>query len=103
MKKGNTTLGEWHQKLCGQLTELFCRPPNRPNVDNYFSRRIILLTSGVPQSGVLVAINNWNQKLPLPIELVDGLQFTRMLIDRGYNMTNVSELIKKPDEMSDGE
>lgn len=50
-----------------------------------------------------MAINNWNQKLPLPIELVDGLQFTRMLIDRGYNMTNVSELIKKPDEMSDGE
>jgi hypothetical protein len=43
------------------------------------------------------------KKLPLPIELVDGLQFTRMLIDRGYSLSNIDELIKRPDEMSDAE
>src|SRR5690242_495935 len=101
MKKGNTTLGEWHEKLCGQLTELFCRPTKRPNTDIYLSRRIILLTSCVPQHGVQEAIINWNQKLPLPIELIDGLQFTRMLVERGYNATNIIELIRKPDEISD--
>lgn len=79
------------------MTELFSRPPNRPDIHNHLARRIILITSGIPVQAVLDAIFNWNKKLPLPIGLFDGHRSANMINDDHYDSNTVEDFIVKPD------
>ena len=99
VKRGHLKLGDWHSKLNGQLTELYCRSSGRPNISNDLPRRIILMTSGLPEQGVLDAIINWNTKLPVPVELIDGRQFAYMLHSEGIDLSNLDDLMHDPDLM----
>jgi hypothetical protein len=58
--------------LYGQLTQLYCKPPDLLAVSNDIPRRIVLVTSGEITQQVKVEVGHWNAKLPIPIEVFDG-------------------------------
>ncbi len=98
IKQGDIALPEWHRKLNGQLTELYCRNHRFPNISRELSRRIVLITSGSIKPEVVTAINDWNERLPIPIEFFDGRQMANMIFAAPYRTENIEELRRDPYE-----
>lgn len=85
VKTGDVGLSEWRSGLCGQLAELYHRTHTIPGLGDTLPRRILLIVSGRLKPEVLHSINEWNAKLPIPVELMDGIGFAEFLHARVYD------------------
>jgi hypothetical protein len=85
VKSGNIDNNIWRATLCGQMVELMIRPVTTPNISEYLARRIVLVTSGKITPSVVTSINNWNKRIQVPIEVLDGHKLANLLARSNYS------------------
>jgi hypothetical protein len=102
VKAGNINTKIWRQSLHSELMELFDRPLNlsNPISDDCVSKRIILITNSSINQDVISKIQNFNRKHYLPIELINGMEFSKLLEKRKLTIQRIEELsnLKYPGE-----
>lgn len=86
VKKGDISLREWRRNLYGQMSEVFCSSISPPGVIEPTVRRIVLVCIGTLKPEVYDSIRMWNEKIPIPIEILDSVDLSTLFVQR-YNFT----------------
>lgn len=95
VKSGEVTHREWKKNLCTQMAELYYRRYDMPNSSKLSPRRIIILvTNGSIQAHAKTAIDSWNSKLPIPVEVLDGWRLSKLLHYNRFMSRDLTELLK---------
>jgi len=81
VKKGNIGAANLRKNIFGQLVEVFTRKLDH---SSHNPRRIFLITSGKMTENSWTFINNWNEQIPIPIEVFDIDEIASLLYDH-YN------------------
>lgn len=89
VKRGDVGLSQWRKGLCGQMAELYHRTTTIPGLNDQAPRRLLLIASGDIKPEALDAINEWNAKMPLPVETIDNQHLGKMLHDQGFRARDV--------------
>lgn len=107
VKVGDIKMKSWRNDLHSQIIDTVFRPINLPNCSEHISKRIILVTSGLVNQNVINSLNNFNSRMPLSIEIIDGHHFARIFckkytIEDIQSFVNNTSIKKPPSDYSKG-
>ncbi|MCS4538635.1 MAG: hypothetical protein HYY67_07255 [Thaumarchaeota archaeon] len=94
IKASNITLPIWREGLCNQMCQLYYWSGSVYGVDRSTPRRFILITSGDITTEARTAIDNWNAKMPIPVEAFGIIDFADWLDKVGYPESKIDDLIQ---------
>jgi len=92
-KVGRVAPKELRENIFGQLSELFVREIKLQPFHPHNPRRILLIVAGElsPESRILV--DNWNDKIPVPIEILEINRISELLIEEYQTTDRIKELV----------
>ena len=93
VKVGNLSLADLRSNIFGQMSELFVRMIVQNPFHPWNPRRLLLITTGKLKQEAQNLINNWNDKMPLPIEVFDGQKVAEFLYDDLKTKDNVEKVV----------
>jgi hypothetical protein len=96
VKVGNINMESWRNGLHSQLIDTVFRNIKLTNTKEHISRRIILITSGEINQSVINSINNFNSRMPLSIEVIDGDLFSQLFAKK-FEKIHIQKLINDED------
>jgi hypothetical protein len=96
VKVGNISMKSWRKGLHSQIIDTIFRSVKLTNTKEHISKRIILITSGGINQNVINSINNFNSRMPLSLEIIDGPQFSRLFAKK-FKKTDILKLLKDED------
>jgi hypothetical protein len=86
IKCGRLSLPKWRKDLSGQLAEAFCSITLPRNANKGNPRRLIIILNGQLKPGTFDAIRNWNERIPIPIEVLDITGLAKLFVEK-YGLT----------------
>ena len=91
-KVGKISPKQLRENIFGQLSELFVREIKLQPFHPHNPRRILLIVAGElsPESRKLV--ENWNDKIPVPVEILELEGITELLIEEYQTLNTVKQL-----------
>lgn len=93
VKVGILSPADLRHNIFGQMSELFVREITEAPFHPWNPRRLLLITSGRLGEEARNLINNWNDKMPLPIEVFDGQRVAEFLYDDLKTKENVERIV----------
>ncbi|MHB1909288.1 MAG: restriction endonuclease [Nitrososphaerales archaeon] len=94
VKVNDVDLAGWRENLANQISELYYHRLRVPEVYLGQPRRMLLITSGEINPEANAAIFEWNNMLPIPIEVFSGYSFAEFLFNHNFRRTEIEEFNK---------
>ncbi|MEM2159749.1 MAG: restriction endonuclease [Candidatus Nitrosotenuis sp.] len=95
VKKGRIGLKELRTNIFGQMSEMFVRQITTQPFHPFNPRRLLLIISGELSLESRNLIKSWNEKMPLPIELIEIDEISEFLYETFGDLQPITQLIKK--------
>jgi len=92
-KVGKVSPKELRENILGQMSELFVRTIKDKPFHEHNPRRLLLIVAGILTKEGRDLVSNWNEKMPLPIEIIELDKMSGFLFDAYLDLGNVKRVI----------
>ncbi len=93
-KVGKVSPKELRENIFGQMSELFVRTIEGKPFHPENPRRLLLVIAGEVTKEGRDLISNWNKKMPIPIELIELDEISKLVFDVYATLENVKRATK---------
>ena len=93
-KTGQIGESKWSQIVAGQIGQLYSKKIERSQINPHNPRRILLITTGELTPEAESAVYEWNNKQPIPVEVFEGKEIAKRLIENYESVDVIKSLIE---------
>lgn len=95
VKAVDVGIGEWRRNLCAQLSSLIYRRPINNTIYPVLPKRLLFISSHRICPKVHQEIEDWNARMAIPFESVEGSDFA-YLLSQDYTPEQVRNFLEEP-------